>query len=387
MFDSTFPPGTTQEIDMAFVIEEYNPEWPHHFQRIKSDLEGYLQNIKYISIEHIGGTAVPHLAAQPIIDVNVVTTRDHAHAVMNALLPHGELDRPGDSSRYSFKDLNQSPPRHIYVYGDADDMRAKTDLGLRNILRSDTGVRDEYARMKLEHFASGTNIDDYAEAKLVFIRNILNTFGIHTPKELVLFEKAFLQTERWDVAKTSRQVLREFSINDVVGYFELESNEENARYQDWPPRTMEQVKELVSANVEASYATPRTVWELVVEREGRMIGRVGALLTQSMVDDQAVKCFNLWFSFLPSVHGKGFATEAMQAFIDKLVERQSESSVKLEIECDPRNTGSWRLAERLGFKKHSLTMKAWESKGVWVDSLICQQMITPSQVALSPRQS
>jgi RimJ/RimL family protein N-acetyltransferase/GrpB-like predicted nucleotidyltransferase (UPF0157 family) len=372
---------------MASIIEEYNYEWPNHFQRIKSDLEGYLRNIEYISIEHIGSTAVPGLAAQSVIDINIVATRDHAQAVINALLPHGKLDCLGDMSRYGFKDLNQSPPRHIYVSGGDDDVRTKVDLGLRNILRSNTGVRDEYARMKLEYFALGTNVDDYAEAKLVFIQNVLKTFGVLTQEELVMLEKAYRKNERLGVTKTSRLLLREFSSEDVVCYFELESNEENAKFQDWPPRTMEQAQDLVSANIQASYTTPRTVWELVVEREGRMIGRVGALLTQSMVDDEAVKDVNLWFSFLPSVHGKGFATEAMEAFIDRLIERQSNNSLKLEIECDPRNIGSWKLAERLGFEKYSLTLNAWESKGEWVDSFVYRQTITPGQVTNPQRQS
>jgi RimJ/RimL family protein N-acetyltransferase len=62
----------------------------------------------------------------------------------------------------------------------------------------------------------------------------------------------------------------------------------------------------------------------------------------------------------------------MAAFIAQLVEKErvEHKSIELEIECDPRNTGSWKLAERLGFSKHSLTERAWESKGEWVDSLV-----------------
>jgi RimJ/RimL family protein N-acetyltransferase/GrpB-like predicted nucleotidyltransferase (UPF0157 family) len=360
---------------MALIIEGYNAEWTHHFQRIKSDLEGYLANTEYVSVEHIGSTAVPGLSAQPIIDVKIIAAHDHAQAVMDALLPHGEFDSLGDIGRYGFRAFNQSPPCHVYISVSEDDVRTKVDSEVRNILCSDTDLRDNYARMKLEHLTSKTEVVDYAEAKYVFIKNIINRSGILTQEELIILERIYRERERWGMARTSRLVLREFSLKDVVGYFELESNEENSRYQDWPPRTIEQAQDLVSANIQASYTTPRTVWELVVEGEGRMIGRVGALSTSSMVDDEAVKRFNLWFSFLPSVHGKGFATEAMRAFIHELIEKQSEISVQLEIECDPRNTGSWKLAERLGFKKHGLTLNAWESKGKCVDSLVYRQKI------------
>lgn len=176
----------------------------------------------------------------------------------------------------------------------------------------------------------------------------------------------------WKDIETPRLLLREFSLTDVDGYYKLESNEENARYQDWEPRTREQSQQLVLANMDSSSAEPRTVWELAVEHEGAMIGRIGAAVTHLDAEDSIKPGarFALWFSFLPSVQGKGFATEAMTAFIDALVEDHGADGLELEIECDPRNTGSRKLAERLGFKKHSLTEKAWESKGEWVDSLV-----------------
>ncbi|KAH4220172.1 hypothetical protein HBI24_174400 [Parastagonospora nodorum] len=177
--------------------------------------------------------------------------------------------------------------------------------------------------------------------------------------------KANVQRERWLPITTHRLVIREFDIDDIQGYYTLESNEENARYQDWPPRTIDQSRELVLANIESSTANPRTIWELVVEKDGSMIGRVGAAQSQP---ERGVH-FNLWFSFLPSVQGKGYATEAMKVFIEELVRRKGGEVVVLEIECDPRNVGSWKLAKRLGFEKHSLTEKAYESKGEWVDSL------------------
>lgn len=182
----------------------------------------------------------------------------------------------------------------------------------------------------------------------------------------------------WHNIRTPRLLLREFALADVDGYYNLEGNEQNARYQDWLPRSREQAQQLVLANMESSRAIHRAVWELVVEHKGAMVGRVGAAVTRSDAEDSADSGarFNLWFSFLPAIQGKGFATEAMTAFIDSLSKDQSADELVLEIECDPRNTGSWKLAERLGFKKHSLTERAWESKGEWVDSLVYRKLIS-----------
>jgi RimJ/RimL family protein N-acetyltransferase len=65
----------------------------------------------------------------------------------------------------------------------------------------------------------------------------------------------------------------------------------------------------------------------------------------------------------------------MTAFIGELVKRQEED-VELEIECDPRNRGSRKLAERLGFEKISCVERAYESKGEWVGSLVYRKVVS-----------
>jgi RimJ/RimL family protein N-acetyltransferase len=104
-----------------------------------------------------------------------------------------------------------------------------------------------------------------------------------------------------------------------------------------------------------------------------MIGRVGASLSQRQDAEPAIRS-NLWYSFLPYAQGKGYATEAVAAFMEELV-RMREGEVEFEIECDPRNRGSWRLAERLGFERISLVERAYESKGEWVGSLVLRKVV------------
>lgn len=174
-------------------------------------------------------------------------------------------------------------------------------------------------------------------------------------------------------------------MSDIDGMFALESNESNARYQDWHPWTHFQARQNVLRGIQRSYEKGRTVVELAVEYEGAFVGRIGGRVTIPLPPDAGadagqgvcVKHADLWYSFLPASQGKGLATEAMQAFITALVERQKDKDeiIELEIECDPRNTGSWKLAERLEFEKFSLTERAWESKGEWVDSLVYRKTV------------
>jgi GrpB-like predicted nucleotidyltransferase (UPF0157 family)/RimJ/RimL family protein N-acetyltransferase len=364
---------------MSVVVEPYNPIWPQLFQELKSELEGLLQGVKYISIEHVGSTSVPGLAAKPIIDCDIIVSREKLQPTIDALVTNGNysyLGELGIEDRHIVKGPNHKLRRNIYVIPDGSG-QLRNHLGLRDTLRSNPELREEYARLKLDLAAAGTNIIDYVEAKSDVVQKILIASGRLTPEEIAAIKEANVKGEEWGAVRTERLILRAFIMSDIDGYYELESNEENARYQEWPPRTMEQAREQVIANMKNSSMKPRTQWEMVVESEGRMVGRVGAALTLHEADDpvKPVKHFDLWFSFLPSVHRKGYATEAVTAFIDELVKRQNGAPVELEIECDPRNTGSWKLAERLGFGKHSLTEKVREIKGEWVDSLVYRKVM------------
>jgi len=62
-------------------IVPYNPEWPHWFEMIKSNLNECIGNL-ILSIDHIGSTSVPGLGAKNRIDIQVtvedITTESKA---------------------------------------------------------------------------------------------------------------------------------------------------------------------------------------------------------------------------------------------------------------------------------------------------------------------
>ena len=62
---------------MRINIVDYDPSWPASFERIKGELILILAlgpPIPYIDIHHVGSTSVPHLAAKPIIDIDLVVS-------------------------------------------------------------------------------------------------------------------------------------------------------------------------------------------------------------------------------------------------------------------------------------------------------------------------
>lgn len=342
---------------MSIQVHPYNPAWPSHFLTLKARLDHLLKDIPHTRIEHLGSTSVPHLPAAPIIDIDIITTRSNVLPAIAALTAAGftnmgELDI-GDA--WCVQDAEQDPRRNVHVCVDGA-VWTRDRLALRDALRRDAVLREEYAAVEVEFAAGGADVVGYGEAKSGIVGRILMGAGRLGGEE---------KGRRFGAVKTERLVLREFTWGDEEAYFGLEGREEVVRYQTWGPRTREEAGEQVASIIKGSVAVPRTHVELAVEHEGRFIGRVG-----TNVNREGDAHADLWFSFLPEVQGKGFATEAMKAFIPLL-----GTPLELEIECDPRNTGSWKLAERLKFERFELTERAFECKGEWVGSLVYRKHI------------
>jgi len=69
------------------VIRDYDPTWPQQFDEERKRLEAALGSTAIV-IEHVGSTAVPGLAAKPIIDVLVgVRSLAQARSVCIGSLP------------------------------------------------------------------------------------------------------------------------------------------------------------------------------------------------------------------------------------------------------------------------------------------------------------
>jgi GrpB-like predicted nucleotidyltransferase (UPF0157 family) len=54
----------------AIVVADYDPAWPAMFEQERAKLDAALGSLA-VAIEHVGSTAVPGLAAKPIIDLLV----------------------------------------------------------------------------------------------------------------------------------------------------------------------------------------------------------------------------------------------------------------------------------------------------------------------------
>ena len=62
----------------SIVVSDYNPAWPETFEQERTSLHTALGPL-VLTIEHIGSTAVPGLAAKPIIDLQLASAASQKH--------------------------------------------------------------------------------------------------------------------------------------------------------------------------------------------------------------------------------------------------------------------------------------------------------------------
>ena len=66
---------------------EYDPAWPEKFAALRGEYAEALAaaGVPVVAIEHVGSTAVPGLAAKPVIDCDIVVEDEHVSAASSAL--------------------------------------------------------------------------------------------------------------------------------------------------------------------------------------------------------------------------------------------------------------------------------------------------------------
>lgn len=157
------------------TVVEPDPDWAGQAAELSEQLGGLLDRWLTTQVHHIGSTAVPGLAAKPILDLMAgVTDLDQAPEMAVALAGHGwhyvppELDaRP--SRRHFVHVVGGHRHAHLHLMrpGTADWQR---HLDFRDRLRADPALRDAYAELK-QRLATvhAADREAYTEAKSAFI--------------------------------------------------------------------------------------------------------------------------------------------------------------------------------------------------------------------------
>ncbi|PVU84088.1 GNAT family N-acetyltransferase [Cellulomonas sp. WB94] len=108
---------------------------------------------------------------------------------------------------------------------------------------------------------------------------------------------------------------------------------------------------VLSADDAVRTATERAADERFVAVCLASTGRVVGNLYVAPDGPPQWRTWEIGYVFNPQDWGKGYATEACRALLQELfVDR---SAHRVVAHCDPRNTRSWALLERLGFRREA----------------------------------
>lgn len=157
-------------------LREYDPAWPIQFGNISDRISHSLGTIVR-RIEHIGSTAVPNLAAKPIIDLDVVlgTQSDLPEAIrMLEEIGYVHEGNLGINGREAFRSPKTEVSHHLYLLIEgAEELRHH--IVFRDAMRRDEALRSCYEQLKrnlADQYADDRS--SYSEGKSAFITAVMN---------------------------------------------------------------------------------------------------------------------------------------------------------------------------------------------------------------------
>jgi GrpB-like predicted nucleotidyltransferase (UPF0157 family) len=158
----------------SIVVADYDPAWPERFRREEARIRSSLGEAA-LSVEHIGSTSVPGLAAKPIVDILlVVEDSGDEPSYLPALEAAGYVLRvrePDFDEHRMFRTLEKDVHLHVFSAGSPEIERY---LLLRDHLRENQEDRELYARTKRELASRDwPSMQHYAEAKTEVIEGII----------------------------------------------------------------------------------------------------------------------------------------------------------------------------------------------------------------------
>jgi len=160
--------------DDVVAVVAYDPRWRALFE-VEAARLGHALGETAVRIEHVGSTAVPGLAAKPVIDIQISVP---------ALEPPKPYSAPLEELGYgNWRDVHESDRRfcrddprrhhiHLVVAGGANEFDRPL---FRDYLTVNLEVRRSYAELKVASArAFGHDRDRYTSAKKEFIESALS---------------------------------------------------------------------------------------------------------------------------------------------------------------------------------------------------------------------
>lgn len=172
--DHSLARAITEEVHLA----PHDPCWAGQFT-LERDRLLELMPGQFTAIEHIGSTAVPQLAAKPVIDLLAgVGSIAEADALLDSLCSHGyetsiEFNATLPDRRWLMRHASGRRTHHLHLAVFGGDLWLRW-LRFRDLLRADPGIAARYGHLKHELAARHHHDREaYTRAKSAFIDGVL----------------------------------------------------------------------------------------------------------------------------------------------------------------------------------------------------------------------
>jgi GrpB-like predicted nucleotidyltransferase (UPF0157 family) len=162
--------------EQQIEIAEYNPVWPLRFQDESVALASHLRSLLVGQPEHIGSTAVPGLAAKPIIDIMApVRSLEESRAAIVVASELGYMYYPykADTMHWFCKPSPENRTHHLHLVPQGSRIWRER-IAFRDALRASPMLRAKYQELKQALARQySADRDGYTEAKGEFIRTVV----------------------------------------------------------------------------------------------------------------------------------------------------------------------------------------------------------------------
>lgn len=163
--------------------------------------------------------------------------------------------------------------------------------------------------------------------------------------------------------ETSRLIIRPIQATDAEAIFVYRKDYETNKYQGWVPNSVEDVHEFLRNRVSYEYNVPDTWFQcvLVHKTSRKIVGDVGI----HFIYNHQVE---FGCTIDKTYHGSGYATEALNAVIQFLFHTNQKHRIVASV--DPRNIGSLKLMQKLGFRQEAHFRKSILINQEWCDDVV-----------------
>lgn len=132
------------------IVLDHDPNWPGLFQSLRKRIADALGDTA-AALEHVGSTAIPGLAAKPIIDIDVLLAAETMlPSALERLADLGYIHRGnlGIPEREAFFAPANDPPHHLYVCPPSS-AEFRRHVAFRDYLRAHPKDAKTYGDLKI----------------------------------------------------------------------------------------------------------------------------------------------------------------------------------------------------------------------------------------------